>query len=156
MMSVAPQTPAVDTATVEGGHVESVPVHYDDLDAMGIVHNARYAVLLERALNAFWTPLGYTFDGGVFSKPDVFLAVAEFAIVYRTPFRGTGTLDVRFWVDRLGETSAAYGFRMVSTDGATVHAEGRRVHIRLDQATMRPAAWTPACRDILQGLRRGE
>jgi len=155
-MNVAPETPAVHTATAAYGHVASVPVHYDDLDAMGIVHNARYAVLLERALNAYWTPLGYSFDGGEFSQPDVSLAVAEFAIVYRMPFRGTGTLDVHFWIDQLGATSAVYGFRMVSTDGETVHAEGRRVHIRLDQATMRPAAWTPACREILQGLRRGE
>jgi acyl-CoA thioester hydrolase len=155
-MSVAPQTSTVDTPNVEGGHVESVPVHYDDLDAMGIVHNARYAVLLERALNAFWTPLGYTFDGGVFSKPDAFLAVAEFSIVYRMPFRGTGTMNVHFWVDRLGETSAVYAFRMVSADGATLHAEGRRVQIRLDQETMRPAAWSQPCREILEGLQRGE
>ncbi len=155
-MSVAPQTPTVDSTAAKGGHVEVVPVHYDDLDAMGIVHNARYAVLLERALNAFWTPLGYTFDGGVFSQPDAFLAVAEFSIVYRAPFRGTGKVNVHFWIDRLSETSAVYGFRMVSGDGATMHAEGRRVQIRLDQETMRPTAWSPPCREILQALQRGE
>jgi acyl-CoA thioester hydrolase len=30
----------------------------------------------------------------------------------------------------------------VSADGKTVHAEGRRVNIKLDPATLRPAPWT--------------
>ena len=36
------------------GHAEPVAIHFDDLDAMGIVHNARYAVLVERALPPYW------------------------------------------------------------------------------------------------------
>src|SRR5262249_20325602 len=44
-----------------GGHVETMPVHFDDLDAMGIVHNAKYAVMLERALSAYWSRHGFTF-----------------------------------------------------------------------------------------------
>jgi hypothetical protein len=31
------------TATIDYGHLEPVDVHFDDLDPMGIVHNARYA-----------------------------------------------------------------------------------------------------------------
>ncbi len=31
------------------GHHRSVEVYFDDLDAFGMVHNARYAVLQERA-----------------------------------------------------------------------------------------------------------
>ena len=34
---------------VEYGHITEVPVHFDDLDALGVLHNARYAVLVERA-----------------------------------------------------------------------------------------------------------
>ena len=33
--------------TIDYGHVEVLPVHFDDLDPMGMVHNARYAVLIE-------------------------------------------------------------------------------------------------------------
>ena len=33
---------------------ETVMVYVDDLDAMGVVHNGRYAALLERALAAYW------------------------------------------------------------------------------------------------------
>ena len=37
---------------------ETVMVYFDDLDAMGVVHNGRYAALLERALAAYGTPDG--------------------------------------------------------------------------------------------------
>ena len=30
-------------------HTETVMVYFDDLDAMGVVHNGRYVTLLERA-----------------------------------------------------------------------------------------------------------
>jgi acyl-CoA thioester hydrolase len=140
--------------TVEGGTQERVPVYYDDLDAMGIVHNARYAVLLERALDAFWRRHGYTFDNGAFSKPDLCLAVVEFSIAYRTPIRGTGSVDVDLWLDRLGSSSATYAFRVQSVDSTATHAEGRRVHVRLDPETTRPTAWTPPCREIFETLLR--
>ena len=42
----------MSSTAVHYGHTEPVPVHFDDLDPMGLVHNARYAVLLERALSA--------------------------------------------------------------------------------------------------------
>jgi hypothetical protein len=42
--------------------IEPVDVHFDDLDAMGVVHNGRYVLLLERALAAYWTRAGWAFD----------------------------------------------------------------------------------------------
>lgn len=138
---------------VERGYVEPMTVHFDDLDSMGIVHNTRYAVMLERALGTFWARHGYSYLDGVYTQPDACVAVAEFAISYKTPVRGTGQIGIHFWVERLGETSAVYGYRVLSADGATVHAEGRRVHIRLDEHTLRPTPWSPACRALLEQLR---
>ncbi len=132
------------------GHVESVTVHFDDLDAMGIVHNARYAVLLERALTAYWAPRGHSFQNGRPTSPDVVHAVAEFTIRYLAPIRGTGPVDVHFWVERLGESSVVYGFRF--TSGETVHAEGRRTIVKLDPTTMRSAAWSADARAIGSAL----
>jgi acyl-CoA thioester hydrolase len=136
-MTVSVESPP----SVDYGHIEPTWVHFDDLDSMGIVHNARYAVMLERALNTFWTKRGYTFSNGAYSHPDVFVAVAEFSISYRMPVRGVGEIGVHFWVDRHGDSSVVYAFRVLSADGATVHAEGRRVHIRLDPKTLRPTSW---------------
>ncbi|RAY12756.1 acyl-CoA thioesterase [Actinomadura craniellae] len=138
--------------TIDYGHVEPMPVYFDDLDPMGLLHNSRYAVILERTLATFWSQQSRTEDNDLFSHPDAFLAVAEFSITYRTPVRGAGTVGVHFWVDKLGRTSAVYGYRVISLDGETVHAEGRRVHIRLDPETMRPAPWSPPTRAVFETL----
>ena len=37
---------------------EAVGVYFDDLDAFYILHNARYLVLFERTLGAFWQSVG--------------------------------------------------------------------------------------------------
>ena len=149
-------TTAVSTAppTVEFGHVELVSVHFDDLDAMGIVHNAKFAVLLERALTPYWAARGHAFTGGRSTSPDIFHAVRAFSISYRAPIRGTGEVAVHFWLEGFGETSAEYGFRFLSPDHATLYAEGRRAIVRLDPATLRPAAWTESARAVAATLLR--
>ncbi|GAA4679323.1 acyl-CoA thioesterase [Phytohabitans rumicis] len=144
-----------DLATaVEYGHVEPITVYFDDLDAMGIVHNARYAVLLERAVTPYWTERGHYFDHNGPSTPDLFHAVREFAITYHRPIRGAGEVHVHFWLNHLGETSAEYGFRFHSPDATVVYAEGRRAIVRLDPATMRPTPWTESARAVASTLLR--
>jgi len=128
-------------STIEYGTLEPVRVYHDDLDSMGLLHNARYAVVLERALVDYWDRQGYTFTNGVLGHPDAFVAVAEYTIRYRAPKRGTGVINVHLWVDRYGESSVVYGFRMLSEDRATIYAEGSRVQIRLDPKTLRPTPW---------------
>lgn len=146
--------PARDLSTVDFGHVEPVVVHFDELDAMGILHNTRYALLVERALSPYWAARGHSFTDGRPSTPDLFHAVREFAIAFRTPIRGTGPVSVHFWLDHLGQTSAEYGFRILSISGNTVHAEGRRAVVRLDPATLRPTPWTDAARRVAATLLR--
>ena len=125
------------TLTVPYGDIVHMPVHFDDLDAMGVLHNARSAVLVERAIVLWWVQRGISP-----TSPDAFNVVREYAITFHRPVRGTGEVGVHFWVHRLGTTSADYRFRVTSVDGTTVFAEGRRVNVRLDPATMRPTAWT--------------
>ena len=125
--------------------IEYVDVHFDDLDLMGIVHNARYAVLVERAISAFWIKRGFPFDG---SK--ALLAVAEFTINYRVPITRVGPVGVEFWIDHLGTSSAVYGYRVVSDD--VVHADGKRVMIQIDPQTRRPAPWPADTRAVAEAL----
>jgi acyl-CoA thioester hydrolase len=134
--------------------VALLPVHVDDLDPMGMVHNARYPLLIERALATFWARHGHTFRDGRPTTPDAFNVVREFNISYRAPIRGTGDVVVHFWLEHLGSSSGVYKFRLLSTDGATVFAEGRRVVIKLDQKTLRPSPWTPEARAVAEGLLR--
>ncbi len=134
-------------------HTETVTVYFDDLDAMGVVHNAKYVTLFERALAGYWTRAGWPYDPGQPRFAEVLFAVRESAITYHTPIARVGTVQVRFWLDHLGTTSLIYGFQVLSEDGSVVHVEGRRVQVRLDPVTLRPAPigteLRAACRQLL-------
>jgi acyl-CoA thioester hydrolase len=132
---------------------ETVMVYFEDLDAMGVVHSGRYVILLERALAAYGTRAGWTYDPGHPRFAEVFFVVREFTIAYHAPISRAGTVRVQLWLDHLGTTSVVYGFRVLSDDGTVVHAEGRRVQVRLDPATLQPAPigseLREACRTLL-------
>ncbi|MFC1430113.1 acyl-CoA thioesterase [Streptacidiphilus sp. N1-3] len=142
------------TTLTEPGHLETVQVHFDDLDALGVVHNARYVLLLERALSAFWTERGWTFDPGAADFGDSFFVVREFSITYHAPITRPGTAAVRMWVEHLGSSSVVYGFAITSADGAVLHANGRRVQVKVDPATLRPSPITGRAREIVSQLLR--
>jgi acyl-CoA thioester hydrolase len=142
------------TEAVPYGDVVHLPVHFDDLDALGMLHNARYAVLVERAIIRWWTERGVSFSGNPPTSPDTSNVVREYTITFHRPVRGTGDIAVHFWLASMGTSSADYRFRVTSTDGTTVFAEGRRVNIRIDPATMRPTAWTEQGRATAAALLR--
>ena len=134
-------------------HTETVMVYFDDLDATGVVHNGRYASLLERALAGYWSRAGWPYDPGQPRFAEVLFAVREFSITYHQAITRVGTVRVRFWLDHIGTTSLVYGFQVLSGDGSVVHAEGRRVQVRLDPVMLRPATigaeLREACRQLL-------
>jgi len=134
------------------GYAVPTLVYFDDLDPMGVLHNARYAVLVERAITTWWEERGVSFAGGRPTTPDAFCVVRDFAITYRSPVYGTGEIAVHFWIEGIGETSVDYRFRITSPGGETVHAEGRRVAVRLDPVTMKPAPWTEHGRELAATL----
>lgn len=129
-------------------------VFFDDLDAMGMLHNSRYALLAERANSAFFEASGWRWERDPALNPDQFYVVREQWVRYVEPVRGPGEVAVAMWVATLGRTSATYAFEIRSTDGARLHAEVRRVQIKLDPQTLRPAEWTPRLRAQLEILIR--
>ncbi|MEU8203473.1 thioesterase family protein [Streptosporangium sp. NPDC049046] len=140
------------TTVLRSGHIQPVQIHFDDLDAMGVVHNARYVLLLERALSDYWAERGWPFDPARSHFAEIFFVVREFSITYHTPINTVGEAAVHFWLERLGTTSVVYGFRVLSADHTVVHAEGRRVQVRLDPATLRPSPMSEPLRDSLKQL----
>ncbi|MFI5839382.1 acyl-CoA thioesterase [Catenuloplanes sp. NPDC051500] len=142
------------TTVTEPGYGVTIPVtiHFDDLDAQGILHNARYGVLFERALLAWWGERGWSYAGGRPTRPDAFNVIREYSITFHAPIAGTGRAAVHLWLEKIGTTSADYRFRFLSEDGTVVHAEGRRVNVRLDPATMRPAPWSDDARTVVKEL----
>jgi acyl-CoA thioester hydrolase len=121
---------------------------------MGVVHNGRYVLLLERALTAYWTRAGWAFDPAGPRFREAFFVVREFAITYHVPITRVAPVHVQLWLDHLGNTSAVYGFRVLSQDETVTHAEGRRVQVRIDPATLRPAVIGPELRSACRPLQR--
>jgi acyl-CoA thioester hydrolase len=131
---------------------EEVMIHFEDLDAMGVVHSGRYVNVFERALAAYWGRAGWSYDPSHPRFAETLFVVREFAITYHVPISRAGTVRVQLWIERLGTTSLSYAFRFLSDDETVVHAEGRRVQVRLDPATLRPAPITPELRTACRSL----
>ncbi|MFD6418925.1 acyl-CoA thioesterase [Streptomyces sp. NPDC060194] len=131
---------------VSYGALVPVSVHFDDLDALGLLHNARYPLLVERAWVAYWEARGVGFEGDWAAAGDFCNAVKELRIAYDAPVTRTGGYAVHLWLERLGTTGLTYGFRFCSADGLTTYAHGTRVLVRLDPGTLRPAPWSDALR----------
>lgn len=138
------------------GRLIPVTVHFDDLDALGLLHNARYPLLVERAWTELWHGNGVRFEGDWAAAGDACNAVRELRVTYEAPVTRPGTYAVHLWLDRLGTTGLTYGFRFCSEDGAVTYARGSRVLVRLDAATLRPAPWSETFRDAARELLRPE
>ena len=127
---------------------QTLGVYFDDLDPFHILHNARYVLLFERTLGAFWMDLGL----GAFQdsdRPEQFHLVARNEIDYLTPVRGVGKVRVRVWVERIGRTSLTFAFRVLPLDRDVEHARGRRSIVHVDPDTLRPEPWSDEVRALL-------
>ncbi|MEV5957943.1 thioesterase family protein [Streptomyces sp. NPDC051987] len=149
MTAEAPSAPALAY-----GRLLPVSVHFDDLDALGMLHNARYPLLVERAWTELWHGHGVRFDGDWATAGDACNVVRELQIGYEAPVTRSGPYAVHLWLERLGTTGLTYGFRFCSPDGATTYARGTRVLVRLDPATLRPAPWSEGFRAVGRELLR--
>ncbi len=129
-------------------------VYFDDLDPFEILHNARYILLFERTIGAFWRHMGW---GGLLdaqTNPDQFHLVASNHMDYVRPVHGTREVRARIWVEKLGNTSLTFGFRLLPLDEDVDYATGSRVIVRIDPATRRPVAWTDSFRARIAPYRR--
>ena len=123
-------------------------IYFDDLDPMHVLHNARYLLLFERALGAFWMEQGW----GSFqdtSRPECFHLVAKNEMNYLEPVRGVGKVRVRVSVDHLGTSSLVFGFRMMPLDADTDYARGSRVVVHVNPKTLVPEPWPQDFRDAM-------
>ncbi|MET9505283.1 thioesterase family protein [Streptomyces sp. NPDC006622] len=149
MTAEAPAAPALSY-----GRLIPVTVHFDDLDALGLLHNARYPLMVERAWTELWQEYGVRFEGDWAAAGDACNAVRELRISYEAPVTRPGAHAVHLWLERLGNTGLTYGFRFCSADGAVTYARGTRVLVRLDAATMRPTPWSETFRNAGRALLR--
>jgi acyl-CoA thioester hydrolase len=121
-------------------------IYFDDLDALQILHNSRYLLLIERTIGSFFRHLGWTGMRDVHKHPDQYHLIRANHIEYHRPVTELGEVRVRVWVEKLGRTSLTFGFRVLPLDEDREYASGTRVLVRVDPQTFRPAPWTDAFR----------
>jgi len=116
-------------------------IHFDELDPLGVLHNMRFGIHVERTVHKFFESQGFYWEAPIEDNPDKFHVVRRFEIDLERPFTGTGDLNVELWLEHFGRTSITYGFACRNGDG-TVYATGARTVVKLDPKTFRPADWT--------------
>jgi len=121
-------------------YVHRSTVWFDELDMLGVLHNARYAIHVERAMTAWY----HSLTGA--DPSDGHIVVKHYEIEFLRPFtRERGELAVEVRLERLGNTSAVYAFRCVSevADGVQFeHARGIRTIVKVTPGDLRPAPWS--------------
>lgn len=119
-------------------------VWFDELDMVGVLHNARYAIHVERAMTALY----HSLTG--LDPSDSYVVVKHYGIEFLRPFtRERGELVIEIELGRLGRTSAVYAFRCLSEgeDGAAIeHARGTRTIVKVTHGDLRPAPWSDGLR----------
>lgn len=124
-------------------------VWFDELDKLGVLHNARYAIHVERAMTAWHFSLPGRDPG------DDNVVVRHYEIDFLRPFvRERGELIVEVGLGRLGNTSAVYTFLCLSyaDDGTEiVHAHGTRTIVKVSEGDLRPAPWSDGLRAVVAG-----
>ena len=130
-------------------YIHRSTVWFDELDMLGVLHNARYAIHVERAMVAWYHSLP-----GLDPEDDN-VVVKHYEIEFLRPFTWVrGELIVEVGLGRLGNTSAEYTFRCLSEaeDGTEVeHARGRRTIVKVSQGDLRPVPWTDGLRALVLG-----
>ena len=122
-------------------------VWFDELDMLGVLHNARYAIHVERAMTAFY----HSLPG--LDPADDNVVVKQYEIEFLRPFtKEGGELIVEIGLGRLGNTSAVYTFRCLSEaeDGTEIeHARGSRTIVKVTQGDLRPTPWSDSLRALV-------
>jgi acyl-CoA thioester hydrolase len=132
------------TVSFTGPYISKQRVFWDQLDFLGVLHNAAYILLFERARTEFWRSLGINGYGEDGLDWPYFVARNE--VNYRLPIMAEEEITVSVWVSRLGETSLTFGHQVFRADGQ-LSAEGETVIVRVDSETQRPFPWSDSFRE---------
>ena len=131
-------------------------VYFDEMDPLGVMHNSRFAVHVERAQSALFEQLGYGWTDLSQRHEDIGYVVRATAMEFTAPVTSPGVMTVEVIAVRLGRTSATWGYRCAVSSGAqeVPVAQGTRVVVKAD-GSGRPVAWTDSFRSLFGWLAAG-
>lgn len=124
--------------------------HFDDMDALWVMHHSRYLVHLERAVMAlFYEAMGAEhFDPERY--PDLYQVVRNVDISYLQPIARVQRYRVRLLVERLREAGLTLRFGFFDAAGKLCHARGVRTSCKLSGKTHTPVGWSEAFRQAYE------
>lgn len=128
------------------------PVYFDEMDPLGVMHNTRFGVHVERAQSALFEQLGYGWTDLSERHEDIVYVVRGIALEFTAPVASPGLMQVEVVAMQLGRTSATWGYRC-SMAGTAV-ANGTRVVVKVDESG-RPVSWTEEFRGLFGWLAGG-
>jgi acyl-CoA thioester hydrolase len=129
-------------------------VFFDELDLNGALHNSRFALHVERAPSALFERLGKGWIRLAERDPDLRYVVRELHLEFVAPLESPGALRIELTAQRLGRTSATYGFCCTDLAGNHTLAHRHRVIVKIDEKGV-PAPWSPWYWDTFLALADG-
>jgi acyl-CoA thioester hydrolase len=133
---------------------ESLAVYFDDFDLNGHLHNARLVALVERAQTSLFERLCGVWTRAADRHEDLHYVVRAMHLDFLAAVSMPGMLDVALQAQRIGTTSAVYGFRCRLRGAPTDAATGYRAIVKVDAAGG-PTPWTAWYRSAFATLATG-
>jgi acyl-CoA thioester hydrolase len=127
-------------------------VFFDEMDPLGVMHNSRFAVHVERAQSALFEHLGYGWTDLSERHEDIGYVVRDISLSFTAPVSSPGVMSVEVVAVQLGRTSATWGYRCAA--GNIPVANGTRVVVKVDGSGL-PAPWTDSFRELFEWLAAG-
>ena len=137
-------------------HEDIHGIFFDDLDIFGVLHNARYPLLMERTIGSFWKKLGFGGLVDLKNNPDQFHLVRVNHFEYIRAVEGVDEVRCRIWADKLGRTSLTFGFALLPIDEDLPYCTGYRVLVCVDQRSRTPRPWSTSFRDKVRPYCKNE
>lgn len=125
-------------------------VYFDEFDALGILHHARYFHHLERAQQAFFQHLLGVPDFDPERDEDIYVVVRSVEARFKVPVSRPGEWTIFYRVARIRAGGLTLDFTMGSADKSVVNCTGSRTVCKLSSRTDRPAEWSPGFRKALE------
>jgi acyl-CoA thioester hydrolase len=104
-------------------------VNYSEIDQMGVVYHARYAVWLDVARTEYLRQAGMSYRE--LEATGLFLVVGDLTMRYHRPARYDDVVNVRCWVRELASRRVTFAYRLTLAEGGIllVTAETRMLSL---------------------------
>uniref|UniRef100_A0A7S3PPZ3 Thioesterase domain-containing protein n=1 Tax=Aplanochytrium stocchinoi TaxID=215587 RepID=A0A7S3PPZ3_9STRA len=129
-------------------HFVKLQTRWNDMDSFSHINNVIYYQFMDDAVNK------HLLDNNIGIEHTRF--VASSSCNYLKPLTYPGDIDVGLRVSKLGNSSVTYDIGIFGSEESTPAAQGRYVHVYIDNKTENPTPIQGKVRDVLSALSNGE